>query len=168
MQRRGIRLAVAAVIGVLIALAVREAMFDPRTVIYITDAPLIPAAPRPTLAELTAVLGPPADCYGKEPGKICFHFYNFSIFNNASAYLDETGRATRVGISTGAGLMVIDEFMRRLATNERRGRLRKRVDRAEPYSCKSDDVDEYDWLSIKYTEEHCVNSNPASIDITWR
>lgn len=74
MQRRGIRLAVAAVIGVLIALAVREAMFDPRTVIYITDAPLIPAAPRPTLAELTAVLGPPADCYGKEPGKFAFTF----------------------------------------------------------------------------------------------
>ena len=117
----------------------------------------------PSKLQIEESLGQPEPCPSDSEDALCFR----ADWASVTARFDASGHATSVIISTAAGLRVVVRVLDQLVPEQNRGRFLRRIEKTDRLACHRVYVDEYEYLSIEYSEERCVSLIPAAIKIIW-
>lgn len=118
----------------------------------------------PSTRRVKDVLDEPVECPKGSAGGVCFK--NKSAF--VIARFSAKGFAESLFFSTSAGMFSVSGFMKKIVTDKYRGWFSQRIEMSERYACKSVYLEEYECLSIEYSQENCMGSMPATIKVVWK
>jgi hypothetical protein len=135
----------------------------------LTQSPSLPrsqdqcqAAPsRNTLVE---ILGKPVESVERIE-QVTFRKNSISV----SAHFDSSNRAETIFMSDSCrGIHGLTELMNKLVPKYDRGKMVERPIRSDSTICYRTYVEQYECLTIEYSEEMCMNCSHAGAKIKWK
>ena len=127
-----------------------------------------------TKAKIEGKIGPRVKCFNER--KEILHFGNkeeMVCFGNSleptRVQFDSSGVATHIWLRTSCiGVHGLKRRLNQIVPEKARGKFRHRTETTAQVSCEAVFEEEYDCVSIKYSEERCRGCAPASITVTWK
>jgi len=117
----------------------------------------------PSRSAFEEILGKPVECVGGTK-HTCFRKDSISI----RVLFDSFNRAETILVSeVCSGVRGPTELINRLVPKDGRGKLLK-APIHDSTSCSKSYVEEYECLTIQYSENNCMNCPTAGVDIKWK
>ena len=114
--------------------------------------------------KMIELLGQPGKCHKPEKNVECFG----SQSGLYAVQFNDSGLVEQIRMFNGcSGVDWLTKDLDRMAPEKLRGKLLKKTDWTTG-SCEASKEEEYECVSINYTQQNCMGCVPASITIVWK